>query len=64
MLEIDYERLRADLVDYFGSAIFSVSPLAIMDVTTVENATPEELIRIALKNNFDLSEYQLNVKKF
>jgi hypothetical protein len=64
MLEIDIDKLRRDLVDYFGTAIFSVSPLALADLSKVENASPEDLIQIALKNNFDLTKYQVHTRKF
>ena len=64
MLELDYNKLRSDLIDYFGTAMFNASPLAMIELSKIENATPEKLIKIALNNNFDLSEYQLNVKKF
>lgn len=58
-VEIDIEKLRSDLMDYFGTAIgfFSV---ATMDLIKVQNASGEELINIALKNNFDLSKYIVN----
>lgn len=64
MLEIDIEKLREDLIDYYGTAMFNSSPLAVMELTKVENATPEELIQIALKNKIDLSNYQINTIKF
>lgn len=64
MLEIDIEKLREDLIDYYGTAMFNASPLAVMELTKVENATPEELIQIALKNKIDLSNYQINTIKF
>ena len=64
MLEIDIKKLRNDLINYFGTAIFNTSPIAIIELSKIENASPEELIHIALKNNFNLSEYQLNTKKF
>ena len=54
---IDIEEFRKDLIDYFGSAMFAVSPIAMIDLTKVENASDEELIRIALDNNFDLDNY-------
>ena len=60
MESIDYEKLRRDLIDYFGSAMFSGLSIAIMDLNRVENASYEELIEIALKNNFDLRDYQIN----
>ena len=62
-MEIDIEKLRKDLIDYFGTAMFNASPLAIIELTKIENASPQELINIALKNNFDLTEYETNNKK-
>ena len=62
-MEIDIEKLRKDLIDDYGTAIFNASPLAIIELTKVENASPQELINIALKNNFDLTEYETNNKK-
>lgn len=62
-MEIDIEKLRKDLIEYYGTAMFNASPLAIIELTKVENASPQELINIALKNNFDLTEYETNNKK-
>ena len=56
---IDYEKLRSDLMDYFGSAMFVGLPMAIVDLSDVEIASEDELIEIAKKNNFDLTEYQI-----
>lgn len=55
-MNVDIERLRMDLIDYFGSAtpIFSV---AIMDVIEVENASYDKLIEIAKSNGFNLDDY-------
>ena len=57
MQEIDFERLREDLVDYFGSAMFNGFPMAVVDVTQVETASNEQLIQIAQSNGFDLNNY-------
>ena len=54
---IDIEQLKKDLVDYFMSAMFMVSPIALVDLTEVENASDEKLIQIALDNKFDLKKY-------
>ena len=62
-MEIDIEKLRKDLIDYYGPAMFNASPLAIIELTKVENASPQELINIALKNNIDLTKYETNNKK-
>ena len=52
-VEIDIEKLRSDLMDYFGTAM-GFFPVATMDLIKVQNASDEELINIALKNNFDV----------
>ena len=49
--EINIEKLRKDLIDYFGTAMFNASPMAIMNLTEVENANSDKLIQIALKIN-------------
>ena len=55
--DIDIEKLRNDLIEYFTSAMFIVSPVALVDLTEVENARDEMVIKIALDNKFDLSKY-------
>ena len=55
-IELDIESLRADLINYYGTAT-SFNPVAYMDLIKVEKATDEELIQIAIKNNMDLNNY-------
>ena len=57
-MKIDIEKLRKALIDYFTSAMFMVSPVALVDLTKVENASDEKVIQIALDNKFDLTKYQ------
>ena len=54
---MDYERLRNDLIDYFGTAI-GFNPAAIIELSMVESASNDKLIDIAIKNGFDLSDYE------
>ncbi len=54
----DFIRLRKDLEDYFTSAMFMASPIAMMDVIDVKTASSEELIKLAKKNKFDLNKYR------
>lgn len=54
---IDIESLRKDLMDYFTSAMFLVSPVALVDLSKVERATDIEVVQIALDNKFDLERY-------
>lgn len=63
-MNLDFEQLRQDLIEYFGTSMFNASPLAIVELTKVQNATSEELIKIAKNNNFDISKYQINTFKF
>lgn len=57
-MDIDFDKLRKDLIDYFGSAT-GIFPMAMMDVSRVERAAEQELIKIAKQNGFDLRQYQL-----
>ncbi len=54
---IDYERLRRDLMDDFEGAMFCGFPMAIVDLSDVENASCDELIKIAQENRYDLNKY-------
>lgn len=51
------EKLRNDLKDYFGTAMFCGNPMAVMDLSRVESASEEELKEIAEKNGFDPYRY-------
>ena len=44
-------------MDYYGTAMFSGFPMAVVDLSRIERASDEELIEIAQKNGVDLSEY-------
>lgn len=57
-MNIDYERLRADLIDYYGSAM-SYNPMAVIELSKVQSASNNKLIEYALKNNFDLEDYKI-----
>jgi len=59
-MTIDIDELRNDLIDYFGTAMSSGMSVAIIDLSKVENASPEELVKIAIANGFDISKYQVN----
>ncbi len=56
-MNIDIEKLRDDLEDYFGSAT-PIYPIAYADVIKVQNASPCELVNIAINNGFDLNDYE------
>ena len=57
MEEIDVETLRADLMDYYGTAI-PYYPQAILDLGRIESASEEEVVNIAVNSGFDLDDYK------
>ena len=60
--DIDVETLRNDLINKFLGFAFMVSPVGFMDVAEVENATPEELVEIAINNGLDLENYLVKTR--
>jgi len=56
-MEIDYERLREDLIEYFGTAMM-FNPIAVIELSDVENASEYKLEQIAIQNGFNLSDYE------
>ena len=59
-MNIDFERLRQDLIDYFGTAMTIGFGTAIIDISKVENASNEELINIAKQNGFNINNYVIS----
>lgn len=58
-MKIDVDALRDYMRDYYGTAIFAGMPAAIIDVTRVERASDEELVKIALKEHVDLVKFSV-----
>lgn len=55
-MNFDYEKLRRDLIDYYGTAsIYNMA--AIIDIGYVEKASGIELLSIAQRNGFNLDNY-------
>lgn len=57
-ITIDIDRLRSDLINYFGTAR-EIYPISMMNLVNVETASDEEIVRIALNNNFNLYNYEI-----
>lgn len=57
--DINFEALREDLINYFGTAS-SFYPVAFMDVISVQNATDLELLEIINRTNLDINDYLTN----
>ena len=56
-MEIDFETLRRDLIDYYGTAATNGFPMAIIEISNIENASNEQLIKIAIQIGLDLDKY-------
>ncbi len=55
-MNIDFESLRDDLIDYYGTATGAFM-FAFSDVDRVENASDDDLIMMAEDEGFDLHKY-------
>lgn len=62
-ITIDVDKLRQDLINYFGTATF-YNKMAMMDVIKIEQASDEEVVEIALKNGFDLKRYEIKGRSY
>ena len=59
-MEIDIERLRRDLIDYYGTAMMCGFGMLSINVGFIERASDEALIQIAIKDGFDLNDYVIS----
>ena len=49
-MNLDVERLRESLKDYYGTAMFNGFPMAMVGIDRVERASDEELVQMAHRN--------------
>ena len=54
--EYDAEELREKLKDYYGTAMVSGNPMAVIDLARIENMNAEEIQREAQKNHIKKQE--------
>ena len=63
MDNIDYDRLRSYLINFFEWAYFVGGfGAALMDVEEVRRASNEELVKIAIQKGFKIENYKINKK--
>ena len=62
-MEIDIEKLRNDLINYFGTAT-TFNQFAYVKLIEIKNASFDKLIEIAINNNFNLKDYEIKRIKF
>jgi hypothetical protein len=51
------DRLRKDILDYYGTVMFNDFAMAAMNVQFIEMASDQDLIAIARKEGVDLTKY-------
>ncbi len=56
--EFDVIRLRKDMQDDYGTAMMNGFPAAMIDLSKVERASDEELLRMAQEQGVDLGRYE------
>ena len=56
--EFDVNRLRKDMQDDYGTAMMNGFPAAMIDLSKVERASDEELLRMAQEQGVDLGRYE------
>ena len=57
-IDINTDKLRKDMIDNYGTAMFNGFPMAIMDLSKVEKASEQELIRMAKNQGVNLDRYR------
>jgi len=62
MEEYDIERLRDDLIDYYGTASM-IYCVAMADLVRVQSASDSELIEIAINNGYNLEDYKVSYER-
>lgn len=57
---IDADKLRKDVLNYYGTAMYSGYPMAVIEVADAETASPQELVDIAQRAGFNLRDYAVD----
>lgn len=58
-ITVDVDRLREDLEDQYGTAMFRNFPMAMMDLEEISSLLDYELCEYAQKNEGDLRKYSV-----
>ena len=56
---IDIQRLREDIKDNYGTAMFNGFPMAVMDLAKIDRMSDQEIVHYALKKNIRLEKYSI-----
>lgn len=56
-MTIDIQKLRNDLKDNYGTAMFNGFPMAVMDLAKIDRMSDQEIVEYALKKNLRIEKY-------
>ena len=56
-ITLDRDRIRRDLMDYYGTAMTGGFPMAMADLGRVQRASGDELLAMARQAGLDLNKY-------
>lgn len=59
MATIDVDELREYMRDYYGTAMMSGFPVAVLDLADVDSMSGEELCELAEDNGVDLRKFEV-----
>lgn len=59
-MTIDVDKLRDALMDYYGSAMTSGFPMAVIELGDVESASPQELVEMAQRLGMNLRRFEID----
>lgn len=60
-MTIDVDKLRAYMINYYGTAAFSGMPVAILDASKAQSMSAEKLVRLAMKEKIDLTKFAVDI---
>ena len=57
MAKYNTRKLRRDLMDKYGTAMYSGFPMAVIDLSDIESMSDEELLEYAQNQGIDIEKY-------
>ena len=59
-ITLDGDRIRRDLMDYYGTAMTGSFPMAMSELDTVRRASGDQLLAMAKQAGLDLNDYTID----
>jgi len=56
-MTIDVQRLRNDIKDNYGTAMFNGFPMVVVDLGKVDRMSDQEIVNFAINKNMRLDKY-------